>query len=372
MAKSTAEETVAAATIQAPEAVESAAAPIAADHDAPFSSGDYLDETARRLRRVEERLERLLASGWRNAHQEAADLGDEAGALAEAGLERLAERLRAVAAARSAAQGLAAVTLALAGCRLLRARLAPGGPVPANGAGAAAVPAGAAAAGEWAPVGRERRGRSSRSAAPAAGADQVVPVGRMALAGGEAWACLRLRGSVPGEWVLVEPAALPEGVRALRTASGTEPAWLGTVLDGRLRWRARYPLGAAGSVERCVLEDAAPAAESDDNGQRTGQLRLVDHTRATLAKGWKAGTALLDGYGPVRLEQLDPADADAYLWADPAAAAALRECGTERVWAIVWNRGGSQAPLALLSPPGFLRKASLVHLVPGRPNSPLG
>src|SRR5688500_8977104 len=80
---------------------------------------------ARLVRRVEERLERLLESGWRNAGQEASQLTEEAEALALAGMERLAQRLREVAAAKAAADGLAAVTVALAACRLLRARLAP-------------------------------------------------------------------------------------------------------------------------------------------------------------------------------------------------------------------------------------------------------
>src|SRR5437870_3901374 len=127
---------------------------------------------AERLRRVEDRLERLLASGWRNAGAEAADLAGEADGLAALGLAHLAERLRAVAAAPSAAEALPAIALASAACRLLRARL----------------PTDAAPAGRWAHL-------LQADDPPETAAERLIPVARMAVGDGEAWACVRLVGS---------------------------------------------------------------------------------------------------------------------------------------------------------------------------------
>src|SRR5262249_28073296 len=95
-----------------------------------------VQEIRNRTLRVEDRLERLLAPGWRNAGAEAADLAGEADALAALGLERLAQRLRAVTAAPSVDEALPAIVLAAASCRLLRARL----------------PAATAPPGPWAPL----------------------------------------------------------------------------------------------------------------------------------------------------------------------------------------------------------------------------
>src|SRR5262249_25659418 len=86
-------------------------------------SAPTMQEIAARLLGVEARLERLLASGWRNAGSEAADFGSEPDALAALGLAQVAERLRAVATAPSATEALPAIVLATAACRLLRARL---------------------------------------------------------------------------------------------------------------------------------------------------------------------------------------------------------------------------------------------------------
>src|SRR4051812_49085225 len=73
---------------------------------------------------VEERLARLLVSGWRNAAAEARDLSAIADALAAANLPETAARVRAVAEATSAEEGLRAVALASNACRLARAQLA--------------------------------------------------------------------------------------------------------------------------------------------------------------------------------------------------------------------------------------------------------
>ena len=80
-------------------------------------------ELVERLRQVEERLERLLTSGWRQSRTEAADLRQDADALTEAGLPELAARVRAVAEANDSAEALQAIALATSACRLLRARL---------------------------------------------------------------------------------------------------------------------------------------------------------------------------------------------------------------------------------------------------------
>jgi hypothetical protein len=77
-----------------------------------------------RVRGIEARLERLLASGWRNAAGEADELRALTDGLEELGLSGLAARVRAVAAARSAKDALGAVSLALAACRLMRTHLA--------------------------------------------------------------------------------------------------------------------------------------------------------------------------------------------------------------------------------------------------------
>jgi hypothetical protein len=191
----------------------------------------------------------------------------EADALAALGLPELAQRLRAVATAGTAAEALAAVALATAACRLLRARL------PTDGA-----PAGA-----WSPLAAQRKGK-------AGGAERLVPVGRLPLGQGEVWGCVRLRGSAADQWLLVEPLPLEERPGEAVTKGGmvgrflrrdrapTEPEgeagggavawpWLRRQVRGRQRWRARYPLGASGEVQVCTLEEPEwlPRPEPDDD-----------------------------------------------------------------------------------------------------------
>ena len=313
------------------------------------------------IRRAEGRLERLVESGWRNAAQEAAQLAEVAEAAAEVGMERLAERLRAVERARSAEEGLAAVAVALAACRLLRVRL-----TREAGTGDGE--------GEWVAVERSpaRRGASKRGMlAPLGQPEHIIPVGRMAAGGGEAWACLRLRGQSASGWVLIDPCDLPGGAQTLRTAAGTEPAWLRLVLTGRLRWRARLPVGAEGSVERCALEEGAVAAlEEDGKGHRPWAYWVSEQLRQGLKGWWKDGAGLVGGYGSLRLKKLHPDESAAYGWADQAAAEALRG-GKGETWGVVWDGEGGTQPLALLSPRGLLKRAAVVHLVPGRPATPL-
>jgi hypothetical protein len=306
-----------------------------------------------RLRRVEERLERLLVSGWRNAGAEATDLAEEAEALAELGFGELAERLRGVAAAEGGSEALRAVTLAATACRLLRARL------PAE-----------APTGEWLPIGKATRRRGAST-------ERLLPIGRMALEDGEAWACVRLRGTMADDWLLLDPPTLPElaseparvGLaarlmgrgRAAAASDNGSSVWLSRPIEGVLRWRARYPLGASGDVQHCGLSGAAWA------GADQAEVPLAT-LRKALAGSPKEDRLLLGGW--LRLKQLDPAEVESYVWPDPAVASAFRAAGGP-VWALAWVQGGPIAPLVLIEPGGVLRKPRLVHLVPGLPGEAL-
>jgi hypothetical protein len=142
------------------------------------------------------------------------------------------------------------------------------------------------------------------------------------------------------------------------------------VLRGTLRWRARLPLGAAGSVEWCALEEGRTAEETDAEGNQLQGYRLLELARAALKRPWKEGVAVLGPYGEVRLARLNPKESATYVWADEAAEAVLRGCGGE-VWGLVRKDGAAEQPLALLSPAWLLRRAALMHLVPGSPRTPL-
>lgn len=291
-----------------------------------------MNEVVGRLRRVEDRLARLLASGWRNAAGEAADLAGEADALAALGLGELTNRLRKVAAAADETEALPSIALSLAALRLLRARL----------------PVDDAPPGSWTPL----VAPAKRKASPP---DRLVPLGSMALSDGEAWACVRVRGLVAVEWVLVDP---PQNDRA--AARDFSPPWLRGQLYAHQRWQARYPLGASGEVQRSSVVDATwkiPAGDDD----------LFAHFREELTGGkLKDGQRVLAG-GDLRTMELDPAESDHYVWPDPAASTAFRSAASGRVWALVWTPGNLIAPLAVLVPGGLFRRPRLVHLVPGNP-----
>jgi hypothetical protein len=323
-----------------------------------------------RVRGIEARLERLLASGWRNAAGEAEELHAVTDGLEELGLSGLAARVRAVAAARSAKDALGAVSLALAACRLLRTHLAGEGTLSGEDG--------------WQVVGTRRR-RQMRTDGEAQ--DTLLPVARTAMADGEAWLCLRLHGMYTSERVLVDPTQLAsrEGPDANRGVSitATEPAWMRSMVRGSLRWRARYPLGASGSIERCVLLNgtlAMPGAGGTENAgsardERAWESRLLDQTRAVLTKRPNDGAQVLAASGSVRLAKLHAAEAEGYVWPDPAAAEVFRTAGealrSDDVWAVVWKDDALVQPLALFSPPGLLKNAELIHLVPGLPRTGL-
>jgi hypothetical protein len=292
--------------------------------------------------------------------------------LEELGLSGLAGRVRAVAAARSAKDALGAVSLALAACRLMRTHLA--GEETLSGQNG------------WQIVGARRR-----QARPVGEAhDTLLPVARIATADGEAWLCLRLRGMYASERVLVDPAQLGSGAAPDATGGAsstvTEPAWMRSLVRGSLRWRARYPLGASGSIERCVLLNATlaePGAGGTENARNAGsagderawESRLLDQAHAVLTRRPNDGAQMLPGAGSVRLAKLHVAEAEGYVWPDPTAAAVFRTAGaalkSDDVWAVVWKEDALVQPLALLSPPGLLKNAELIHLVPGLPRTRL-
>lgn len=324
-----------------------------------------LARVAARVLAIEGRLERALTSGWRNAAGEGAALGSEADGLAELGMVEVAARVRAVAAAPSASEALGAIALALAACRLLRTRLA----------GEALL----APAEGWQPLGMSKRRGRGRSETP----DRVLPVARTAVGEGEAWLCLRLAGGYAGERLLVDPAPLAAtegdgGGHGQRTVA--EPPWLASLLRGRLRWRARHALGAAGTIERCALLDGTVTLGSDGGAPAESEssawvARMLDQLGKTLRGGWKEGAHVTPAFGHIRLSRLHVREAESYLWSDPAAAAAFRQAGaalkSDRVWAIVWQDQAAVQPLALLSPGGIFSRPALVHLVPGLPRTKL-
>jgi hypothetical protein len=322
--------------------------------------GSLLARFGDRLLDVEGRLERLLVSGWRNAAGEAGQLAAEADGLAELGVTTLAERLRAVAGAPTATEALGAISLALAACRLLRLRLAGEETLPAEDG--------------WRAAGVVARRARLAGEAP----DTLLPVARMAVAGGEAWLCLRFHGRYANERLLVEPTTLAGRRTDGGTATVVEPLWLGSILRGRLRWRSRHPLGAAGSIECCALLGGTLVTPDEAGGQGGAAEpswpgQLLARMRQSLAGGWKEGAQLLEG--AARLGRLHAGEADGYLWPDPALAGLFRQAGaalgSDDVWAVTRKDGALVQPLALLSPGGPDRVPELIHLVAGLPRSRL-
>ena len=295
-----------------------------------------------RLGSIEARLNRMLAAGWRNAADDLAELGEDADAPAALGLVELAERLRAVAAAPDPGEGVLAAATALAGSRLVRVRLATDEPAP----------------GRWKPIGGTGKA-----------ANEVLPLARFALADGEVWSCLWLKGGFVSQWVLVEPPRLPPAMPG-DLAPGSP--WLLRSVRGRLHWRRRLPLGAAGEVQVCVLEDAA-WVQSDGPNQGALFLLLDALGKGTLdERTWLASNV-------VKVVPFDPHDLDAYAWPDPAAPAALAAGAARlnKVWALASTASGV-TPLALLTTadtgaklglaklaPALRPKPRLIHLVPG-------
>jgi hypothetical protein len=288
-----------------------------------------------RLHDTETRLARLVAAGWRNASAEAPTLADEADAFAELGLEEFAARLRAVAEAASPTEALRAQALALAACRMLRARVALGDQ----------------SAERWQPLLVPRRRRASEP-------DMLQPLCRYSLAGAEVWSCLRSRGFAV-EWVLVEPSEL---------SPGKDSPWLRKPLYGHLHWQARYPLGSGRDVHvqallRTSWESTEPSAVDPHAAFRR---RLAPgKLREDKLPVW--------GGGSVHLAPLDRAKLDGYLWLDPTVPSDLARMPFDETWALVWDQDGTPAVIAVMTEGGrLLKKLSVVHLLPGCPVEAVG
>ncbi|HYF95333.1 MAG TPA: hypothetical protein VD969_24240 [Symbiobacteriaceae bacterium] len=275
-----------------------------------------MQEIANRLRLLEDRLERLLASGWRNAGAEAADFATEAAALIEAGLPALGERLGRVATV-GAGEALGAAAMALAACRLLRARLPADAPLPGN----------------WAPLSKPKQ----RTAV----VDRVVPVCRVPHGGGEAWAGVRLRGMHAEDLVLVAPTGAPR-------------PWLRHVLEGGLRWQERHLLGASGEYQVCTMANP-------------GWADLAAEALLLAPNDPRKEQPVFSGGGGLRLVQVVPDDLNVYAWLHPTMIDAARAALQHSQRAVAWVDGALVAPLAILVPGGLLRRARLVHLVAGAP-----
>src|SRR5689334_12123181 len=158
---------------------------------------------AEQIGQVEERLARLLISGWRQAGPEAAELRQHADDLVEAGLPELAVRVRAVAEAGGPIEALQATALAKSACRLMRVRL------PARG-----VPDG------WTPLEPPKKKGGART-------ETLIPISRVLLDGREVWFCARPNRN---QLLLIEP---PFPVEETKTTAAAPPEPTGVF--GRLR-----------------------------------------------------------------------------------------------------------------------------------------
>ena len=309
-------------------------------------------DLSEQLRRVEERLERLLTSGWRQARSEAVDLRQDADALAEAGLPELGVRVAAVAEANDAGEALQAIALATSACRLLRLRLPAGG-----------VPEG------WAPLARPSPKATSST-------DTLVPVARVLLDRREVWACAR---PPRGQWLLLEPPFPAEepaspvapspaaaGIfgrlrRQIDRVRGAESApaapWMHHLVRGQLVWRARYPLGATGDVDFYRMDRPAWVTEPD-----TERYGIQAFHQTLAARILVSGAPIFPSGGGFRLVELSRDDPAAYVWLDPSAADVFGAAPYEKAWSIAWTEAGAVVPVALIArgdPP------RLTHLIPG-------
>jgi hypothetical protein len=293
-----------------------------------------LQDVSARLNETESKLAGLLASGWRRAAPEAATLRADAEAFADAGLNELAARLRAVASAGSAAEALRGVTLASAACRLLRARIA----------------AGVTSDDAWQPLVAPRRRRAAEP-------DMLLPLCRLSLGGFEVWSCLRSRGFAV-EWVLVEPPVLTAAANAW---------WLRRPLYGYLFWRARYPLGAGRDVQVLSLTEASWEAATPSTVDPHAAFR-----RRLSAGKLREDKLPVWGGGSVHLAPLDQTKLDGYLWLEPSVPADLTQLQFDDTWALVWDQDTTPAVIAVMAEDGRLgRKLRVVHLLPGCPSEPV-
>ncbi|MFN8634758.1 MAG: hypothetical protein U0893_12955 [Chloroflexota bacterium] len=317
-------------------------------------------ELVSRLTEVEERLGRLLVSGWRQAGAEASELRQAADELAEAGLDGIAARVMAVAQAQSAEAALPAIALASSACRLMRARL-PGAPMPAD----------------WTPLVPPKRRAAS-------GTDTLLPISCLLLDGREVWACLwvarnrciLLEPPFPAEEAPAEPEQAPQGGGVFgklkrrigliaEDAVPTASRWLNERLRGTLVWQARHPLGAEADLACCTLDRAEWVAEADE------QKTLSPFRQKLAANALEDGLTMSWTAGGLRVVALNRADSAAYCWLDPSGPALLAASLDTTVWSVAWTDGSAVLPLAFLAPGWGGRAPRLVHLLPGSPSDVL-
>lgn len=277
------------------------------------------------IRQIEERLERLLASGWRNAAHEARSFASDGEILADLGLPAVAERLRAVATADDPVEALRAVVLAITSCRLLRAHLA-GETQPAPGA----------------TLLQARRARGADRAT-------LLPLCRLAVQGEDVWSCIRSRGYA-WEWLLLDPP----------TMATTEAPWLTVRASGFPAWRGRYPFGEAAEVTRVALSEPAITAltsESEDQPLlrelRTGKIRSAQLPL------WGGGYLRLDRMQAPTLAQLPRLD-------ERFSPEIMSERYGDALWGLVWEQHGERALVAAFA--ACADGLRVVHLVPGCPS----
>ncbi len=313
---------------------------------------------AARLGEVEHFLDRILASGWRNAEGDRAGLGGLADELAELGLTEFGDRLRAIGQAADAAEALQRIAIATAACRMLQARLI------------AALPA---------PTALE-----SLHAGKAIAPPRLLVVAPMNVAGQELWACTRLERGVAAELVLLEPPAprpidstaasqLASRSGFLRQLIGGAPSsgaptapWLRAELHEDLLWRETLPLGD-GTIDRRVATQGGALLfpeEKDDVAARA---------RASLHRGGANDhDVVVRAGGALRLRVVERALSATYTWLDPTMQSAFERSIGDDGWAVAWVTPQSLTPLAIIRPGGLLRRAQLAPLVLGAASVPLG
>lgn len=280
------------------------------------------------VRQIEERLERLLVSGWRNAAHEARSFASDGDILADLGAPTTAERLREVATANDPMAALRAAVLAIASCRLLRAHLA----------GATPLEPGATLL-------QARRPR---------GADRLtlLPLCRIAVQGEDLWSCLRSRGYA-WEWLLLDPPAM----------ASSEAPWLGVRVGGFPIWRGRYPFGEIGEVTRVALADLAMTtlpSEGEDQPVlrelRTGKIRSAQLPL------WGGGYLRLDRMHAASLAELPSLDGR-------FSPETISDHHGDAVWGLVWEQHGQRALIAAFA--ACADGVRVIHLVPGCLSEPL-
>jgi hypothetical protein len=319
-----------------------------------MTAGTANDSLAARLADVERHLERLLASGWRNAAPDRAGLGTIADELTELGLPDFAERLRAIDQAGDPAEALQRIAVATAACRMLQARLM--APPPAS---PTLRPI---------PAPKERTG------------PRLLVIAPLSVGGQSVWACARLERGVAAELVLLESpptaeaTAAPEAngrgflrqiMRQPQSASAEPTPWLRAELHLDLEWRATLPL-SSGTVDlRAPIEECALLCpeEKDD---------VAAHARGTLHAG-KASDhdVVVRAGGALRLRVVERALAATYTWIDPSMRQAFDRAITDQGWAIAWVTQQALVPLAIVRPGGMLRRGQFTPLTPGTASIPL-